>query len=130
VSCRTRYETPGKTGETRGERNERFKQEVPLWDIPDAGLYLWEWFYELSEGVNRVIDGQVYRLTWSEIAAWIALTRNIVLPSEIDVLKSMDIAYCEALEGELGYARAISQEEAEAERARALAAAKSGRRGR
>lgn len=128
MSCRTRYETPGKTGETRGERNERFKHEVPAWDIPDAGLYLWEWFYELTEGVNRVIDGQVYRLTWSDILAWITLSRNIVRPAEIDVLKSMDIAYCEALEGELGYARAITQEEAEAERNRAVAGARRGRR--
>lgn len=120
ASCRARYETPGRNDQTRAERNEAFQQPVPVWEIPEEGLYLWNWFFEISDGVNRVVQGQVIRLSWVDIRAWIELSENIVHPREIAILKSMDMAYCEALEGELGYARAITQEEAEAKRTATL----------
>ena len=117
--CRARYLTPDKHGETREERNERFGQSqlTPEWTIPDYGYYLFEWFEELNDGINRRGDGQVNRATWHDIDAWLAVKKNVVRPHEIAVLMAMDAAYCEALAGELEYAQAQDIEEAEAKRA-------------
>lgn len=117
VFCRARYLTPGKDGETRAERNERFGAEVPEWDVPGGGQYLLDWFDDISNGVNRIGDGRVNRITWQDFIAWRDAMKTIVYPHEFAILKSMDMAYCEAMAGELEYASAVATEEAEKRRA-------------
>lgn len=119
--CRARYLTPGKDGQTREERNEAFDQadKTPEWSLPDEGVYLFDWFDEISSGVNRYGDGRVNRITWLDYQAWVALTGTLIYPHEVAILVAMDQAYCEGLEGELEYANAKASEEAERARSEA-----------
>ena len=112
--CRARYLTPDKNGETRADRNARFGQDevTPEWSVPDGGQYLFDWFEEISSGHNRVSNDRIYRITWVEFAAWQQVSGNVVYPHEFAILRAMDNAYCEALEGELQYQKVRAQEEA------------------
>lgn len=101
----TRYYTPGPSGETRAERHERFNKDVPEFDIPDAGQYLWDWYFEISKLTVRVVDGQALPLTWDNLEGWARIVGKPVSADEFAILRAMDTAYCEALTGELDYAR-------------------------
>jgi hypothetical protein len=101
VEIKVRYTTPDINGETRAERNERFSVPVPDIDVPEVGQYLWDWFEELSSGVNRIVDGRAQRCTWAEFHGWRELTGETVTPDEWAILRAMDLAYCGALQGEI-----------------------------
>lgn len=119
--CRARYLTPGKDGQTREERNEQFNQSdaTPDWEIPEDGLYLFDWFEELTGAFNRYGEGRINRVGWRDYEAWISLTGTLIHSYEIAILIEMDKAYCEALEGELEYANAKAIEDAERARSEA-----------
>lgn len=112
-----RYETPDQNGETRRERNARFDEPSPELIIPDEGLYLWEWFDDICEGINRVHDTTVFRITPSDFTSWATITGNIVRTEEYAILRAMDAAYSLELTTELAAHRQRAQEQAERERA-------------
>jgi hypothetical protein len=101
VRVYTRYETPDEKGVTRRQRYERIQQPVPLFYIPEAGKYLWDWFRELNFSVTRIKDGQCCLIPPSEVLAWINLTGTIIYPSEYDILRAMDHEYCSEINKEL-----------------------------
>lgn len=75
-------------------------------------MYLWDWYFEISSGCERVRDGVVIPLRWLDIFAWQQLTREIVNPSEYGILRQMDAAFCAALAVEIANARAIAEDKA------------------
>jgi hypothetical protein len=110
-----RYEMPDVTGETRDERNARFgiTDKAVDWDIPDDGLYLWEWYWQISGKLLRVADGVAVPIPWSEYRAWRKETRRIVRPFEYDILIDMDAAFVAETNAELQRSRAIQKEQSE-----------------
>ncbi len=119
--CRARYLTPDKYGKTRAERNAAAVADgeavdpTPEWEIPEYAEYLWNWFVEIDDGINRITDGSVNRITWQDFAAWRSVTENQIYAHEFAILNAVDLSYCEALEGELQYARATAEDEARRE---------------
>lgn len=95
---------------------------MPLLDIPDAGEYLWEWFFGIAGRVRRVVEGVCGPIPPSEFLAWATLTDNIVYPWEYGILTAMDVAFCDETNKELADRRALDAENAR------LAAAKGGKR--
>lgn len=112
-----RYDTPDDKGETRRDRNIRFdKAELnPEMILPEAGLYLWDWFHDISASVTRIIQGQPIRIPPSEFLAWATVTGRIVLQAEYAILRDMDAAFCSALGAEIVEAQARRKDRAEAE---------------
>lgn len=83
--------------------------------IPEVGEYLWDWFFEISNSVNRIVQGQPMRVPPSEFLAWAALSGRIVLTAEYAILRDMDAAFCSALAVEISEAQARQQAKADAE---------------
>lgn len=132
--CRARYLTPDKNGETRADRNAAVADDdepdtTPEWDVPPEGQYIYDWYCDIERGINRVVGGAVKRFTWQDLEAWRNLSGNLVRPNEFAIIKAMDLAYCEALEGELQYMRATAEDEAkrEAEMQKRMAGTSRGR---
>lgn len=95
---------PDEHGETRVERNERFGQSDLTPDKPileHSALTLWEWFWNISQSVQRVRQGAAIRISPADFIHWQKLTGVNLHPSEYDVLKSVDQAYCIAMNMEL-----------------------------
>jgi len=69
--------------------------------LPEAGVYLWQWFNSLSVMMTRVIGGVVHHIPPSEYLAWSAMTGCIVEPAEYAILRDMDAAFCAALSKEI-----------------------------
>jgi len=67
------------------------KQLEPV-DMPQALLYLWFWFCDLSNSRSYSEFGAM-PLSYSEIYAWSQLTSNDPMAWEIDVIKRLDRAY-------------------------------------
>ena len=114
VRVRTRYETPGPKGETRRERNERFSQESPPFDVPEDGQYIWDWFYDIIETGDRIIQGEPIPFSHIELKAWSENMRELVEPSEFKILIDMSNTWCDAMFDELENAREVLKKEAEA----------------
>ena len=94
-----RYDTPDRNGETRRQRNARFKQESPSWEIPKGGEIIWEWFEDAGD-LRGSSDGYPAKLSATEWLAWQQMTGNIVRPEEWQILRAMDTAYISALRSE------------------------------
>ncbi len=92
--------------------------------VPDAGRYIWEWYFDLSDGLRRVRDGAAEPIPPSEFQAWREATGNIVYPREYAILRAMDREYCAGLNSEL------SDYNARKEAERAQEADKGRRKGR
>lgn len=101
VKVRVRYDTKDENGETRRERNEKFDAESPSLDIPDEGLYLWQWFWNLSTWFRRVRSGVSEPIVPSEMIAWAEVIGVEVRPAEFAILHVMDMAFCEATNVEI-----------------------------
>lgn len=101
VKVRVRYDTKDENGETRRERNEKFDAESPSLDIPDEGLYLWQWFWNLSTWFRRVRSGVSEPIVPSEMIAWADVIGVDVRPAEFAILHAMDMAFCEATNVEI-----------------------------
>lgn len=84
---------------------------TPEFEIPPQGIYLWEWFGQLCSSVHRIdFNGNYCVIGPSEILAWSELTKNLITPSEYDILTSMDMVYCSEQNKEV-YARHEKEEE-------------------
>lgn len=105
----TRYDTG--EDETRRERNEKVGEWSPELEIPQNGLYLWNWFVNLNQSLSRIQDGFCRLIPPSEYLAWSKLTGNIVYPVEYDILKEMDAAFCTEMNKEFESVRTKQQEE-------------------
>lgn len=90
---------------------------TPDFIIPEHGIHLWEWFKDLNHVASHATDGECKPILPSEYNAWLQLTGNIVNSVEYDILKAMDLAYCEEMNLELRSRReqhyARKQKEAE-----------------
>src|SRR5690606_10437213 len=95
-----RYDTKGKDGTTRRERNERFGQDSPELEIDPVAEYLWEWFWDASRGRQAGLNGPL-PLSGTEWRAWQEITGHVVRPEEWAILRDMDAAYLEACGEEL-----------------------------
>jgi hypothetical protein len=82
-----------KDGETRRERNESFETESPEAEVPDNGVFLWDWFWELRQSQPPGLSGPV-PISNGELALWCQLTGNIIRREEIAILRAMDSRYC------------------------------------
>nr|WP_294511715.1 hypothetical protein [uncultured Bilophila sp.] len=83
----------GKTPEELGYPEFALDDEDPL--IPDEGLYLWNFFQELSSG--RINSGfGPTALSWSDIEAWVCLTSTPLSPYEVLTIRSMDAVFLSA----------------------------------
>lgn len=95
LQIQLKYHTPDEKGETRAERNERFDQVTgPLLVIPEAGEYLWNWFWDIRNSLRQVLDGAAIPIPPSEFIAWAELTGQVVWPSEYAILRAMDKVFC------------------------------------
>jgi hypothetical protein len=93
---------PDENGLSRRERNERFGQgPSPTVDIPDHGLYLWEWYFQLSGRLRRVRDSVCEPIPPSEFLAWCEASGTIVNTLEYGILSAMDDAFCDEMNQEL-----------------------------
>lgn len=110
-----RYSTVGTDGITREERNERFDQPNPEWDIPEEGLYLWDWYFEAAKGTNRILDGVAQPVEWEEFRAYVETNDILIYPFEYAILRDMDTAYVSATNEELNLTADELRAKAEAE---------------
>lgn len=86
---------------TRREYNARYGKDAPEVEVPEAGEYLWDWYFDISDRIGRVQDGVCRPIPPSEWIAWTALTGDVVYRWEFAILAGMDTAYCNALTNEL-----------------------------
>lgn len=82
--------------------------------MPDEGGHLWDWYFEILDGFQGVVNGEPVPIPASEFSAWFALTGNVVSPDEYTILRRMDKARRAALAEEIEYHRAVARDEAEA----------------
>lgn len=94
VRVYTRYDLPDENDDTRRKRNARVGLASPEFIIPEEGLYLWDWFQDISSSVSRVCDGYYRLISPSDFLAWSTLTGNLINPMEYAILKAMDVAFC------------------------------------
>lgn len=78
------------------ERGKRSRAELDGPPIPPEGEYLWRWYCEL-ERTRQMAAHAVQAMTYTEIAAWAALTDCWPLPHEVDALLTLDLATRAAL---------------------------------
>ena len=83
--------------------------------VPSAGRYLWDWYFALSDVVNRINDGVCGRIEPLQFIAWCQATQTIVRPSEYAILTAMDGAYRSEMNKELADARARDADRREQE---------------
>lgn len=96
-----RYDYPNENDETRRERNDRHGVPSPEHCIPDGGETYWSWYFQISDGLTRVIDGVCMPVPASEINSWAQATYTIVTADEYAILRAMDTAFCDELNKEL-----------------------------
>ncbi|MBD7952719.1 hypothetical protein H9654_00745 [Stenotrophomonas sp. Sa5BUN4] len=88
-------------GETRRQRNERFEIATPDMDLPDEGLHVWEWFWDLS--ARRRAGPEA--LSYSDVGDWQRLLQLDLLPQEVAMLMAMDDKYLAAVREDQAAAR-------------------------
>lgn len=96
-----RYDTPDEKGVTRRERNENFGYDSPSPDVSAAGQYLWDWYFEISDRLRRVIENQAVPISHADIHGWISINGIQIRRTEIEILYKMDDSYCEEVNLEL-----------------------------
>ena len=84
-------------------------QISPYPEVPEAGEYLWEWYFDLDSKISRIDDGGCHMIPPSEWRAWVDLTGNIVYPQEFDILAAMDRVYCDGVNEEIAAGRAMRE---------------------
>lgn len=107
-----RYDTRNENGLTRREFSENAGVLVPSMPIPSEWWYVWDWFLDLNDMVNRSGDGYCRRIEPAVYMEWATLSGHIVSPSEYDILKAMDHAYCNAMTSEISSRRSRMAEQA------------------
>lgn len=106
-----RYDTKDETGETRRERNDKHAMNSPVFEVPVEGIYLWQWYQEISSTVRRINEGLCGPIHPSEWLAWTRMTGNIVNHVEYDILTAMDRTFCDETNVELENLNIRRQEE-------------------
>lgn len=124
MTVHVRYETPDDKDETRRERNEKFNTPSPEFEVPEGGEFLWNWYFEISEGLRRIDDGVCFPIPPSEIIAWKNLTDRLLTADEYVILRAMDAVFCEETNKEL---QAYQERRAEQDRQAIEAAQRGGR---
>lgn len=76
---------------TKADHLRAAGRKVPEPDVPVAGQYLWEWFWELHSG--RSYGFAANPITYAEIALWASLLGAEPTAAEVRVIKAMDIAF-------------------------------------
>lgn len=61
---------------------------------------------ELNDLTDRAGDGHCRKMTPDIYKGWADMTGNLVRPSEYDMLRAMDAAFCSEMNKELAAARA------------------------
>lgn len=125
----TRYDLISENDETRREKYERMNRPVPEFEIPTDGIYLWDWFGQLCDAVHRIdFNGNYCVISPSEFLAWSTLTNNLITPIEYDILKSMDLVFCNELNKEVQARHAKEEEKRKREMEAAKARSRTRRR--
>ena len=108
-----RYNTPDHNGSTRADRNEAFASAhlTPEFEIPEAGEYLWEWFFEFLEAGRHIDDGVPVSPAWLEYLSWAEITGRIVRTAEYAILRDMHQTWRTAMAVELAENRARKEAE-------------------
>jgi hypothetical protein len=122
-----RYELLDEQGESRRDRNEKFGATSPPLVVPLSGLYLWRWYFQISENCHRIKDGVCVPIPPSEYIAWREVSGEELEPWEFSILRAMDTTYCAEMNIEL---EAFRDREHERQKQEADTATKSGRRGK
>lgn len=107
------YGVRQRNGLTRREYLENAEQPVPEMYLPENFEYIWEWFFDLAQNVDRAGDGYTKPIPFDAYDVWERKTGNIVRPFEYDILRAMDHAFCLAMTKEIQAQRAAAQAEAE-----------------
>ena len=81
--------------------------ESPEADVPDAGAFLWDWFWEIRSGQPPGFNG-ANPVSNSELLAWLQITGNILRREEIAIIRAMDSRYVTEIDKE---AEAIRERE-------------------
>jgi hypothetical protein len=115
ISIYVRYELPNEKGETRRERNLKFEEYTPPFSIPESGVYLWRWYFSISDSLRRVREGICEPIPPSEYIAWSHISGEIINHREQKILQRMDIAFCSEMNKELTDFRTRREEEQKAE---------------
>ena len=107
-----KYEMPDDKGETRRQRNEKFGKPELTEDIeiPDEGLHIWSWFWDLNVSRQQGFSGP-NALLLTDIANWAGLTGEIIIREEISIIRAMDLVYLQKMaeEQKLSMERAQSK---------------------
>lgn len=94
-------------GNTRRERNEDAERRgapvppTPPFEIPEAAEFFWNWYWEISRRLKRVEQGVAVPIDWVQLQAWQSLTQSNATPLEIEIISTMDDAFCEETNKEL-----------------------------
>lgn len=106
-----RYDLPNEKEDTRRALNERVGVYTPPFEIPEDGIYLWNWFIDINNSVSRIdFNGYYCLIPPSEFLAWSTLTGNALYPEEYDILRNMDAVYCKEVNAEIQSKRAKEEE--------------------
>lgn len=81
--------------------------------MPEAGQYLWDWYFEISDSLRRCADGVCFPIPWTEYKAWVDLTGTLIHDDELAILREMDVAFCSETNVEL---KAFHEREADRQR--------------
>lgn len=92
---------PDENGEHRRDRNARHNEPCPELNVPGHGQYLWDWYWQISDGLKRIFDGVCAPIPWSEFLCWAQVTQSIVYADEYAILRAMDAAFCDETNIEL-----------------------------
>lgn len=70
----------------------QLKNGSTIVDVPHAALHVWVWFEQLNRGRGGTGFGAL-PLSWSDVAAWAALTGNLPSPWELTAIFRLDEVY-------------------------------------
>lgn len=62
---------------------------------------MWEWFWQINDGVDRSGDGFCRKITWADYLGWEKISGNIVTHDEYAILRAMDGAFVEEMTKEI-----------------------------
>ena len=77
--------------------------------------HYFDMYYEISNGLRRVQDGVCSPIPWTEFVAWAKVTKTLVRVQEYDMLRQMDLAFCDEMNKELRDFRLRSEEKAKSQ---------------
>lgn len=73
---------------------------MPEADVPRAGEYLLEWFFDMDRDRQEGMSGP-QPIGLCGIRLWSEMTGTIIRPDEVEIIRGMDDAYRSALSAEM-----------------------------